>query len=204
MVVSFKNDGSGIQWALASDASVFASSDAASSVSTNRTYPIYTFRDGDRAKFWEPHAVVSWQADEFYLIDDGKSRTNCTSIETCYSRAVGYKIDHNKDEVKLIWEFEYPLGPNSGATAEEAADLFNFDGGYVSKLGENSYLVALTAIQLADDDEEGHPAYVFEADANGKARTKIRFPRTPISHKSGSYRAEATSTVFGETRNAPW
>ena len=198
MLLSLHRDGSGVQWALASDASA---------VSDDADYSIYRF-DSERSKFWEPHAVVATAADEVFLVDDGKSRPNCTgATATCFSRAVGYKLDAATEKATLFWEFEFPVSSGSLAV-EEAEDIFNFDGGYVSRLdradGDARYVVAFTAVVVDDDADTGHPAFIFEVDADGTALSKIRLPRVPTTHKSGSYRAEATTSVNGESFARPW
>ena len=89
MLLSLHRDGSGVQWALASDSAAVGDS----------SFDVYRF-DEETSKFWEPHAVVMTARDEFFLVDDGKSRPNCTgTIETCFSRAVGYKLDHATKKV---------------------------------------------------------------------------------------------------------
>ena len=162
----------------------------------------------DASKFWEPHAVVATSKDEVFLVDDGKSRPNCTgATATCFSRAVGYKLDAATEKATLFWEFEFPVSSGSLAV-EEAEDIFNFDGGYVSRLdradGDARYVVAFTAVVVDDDADTGHPAFIFEVDADGTALSKIRLPRVPTTHKSGSYRAEATTSVNGESFARPW
>ena len=111
-------------------------------------------------------------------------------------------------QATLFWEFEFPLSASSPLLSEEAEDLFNFDGGYVAKLdrakGNETYIVAFTAVVVDDDTETGHPAFIFEVDAKGDAVSKIRLPRVPTTHKSGSYRAEATTSINGELFTRPW
>ena len=199
MLLSMEADGSGARWALASDSSA---------VGDGGAFDVYRF-DAEGSKFWEPHAVVATAKDEFFLVDDGKSRPNCTgATTTCFSRAVGYRLDHAKKQASLFWEFEFPLRKGAGIANEEAEDLFNFDGGYVAKLdrdrGNESYIVAFTAVVVDDDATTGHPAFVFEVDAAGDAVSKIRLPRVPTTHKSGSYRAEATTSINGELFTRPW
>ena len=53
---------------------------------------------------------------------------------------------------------------SGGVLEEEAADLFSFDGGYVTYEEDSGhYFVAFTAVEIGDDDDLGHPAYAFEA-----------------------------------------
>ena len=138
MLLSMEADGSGARWALASDSSA---------VGDGGAFDVYRF-DAEGSKFWEPHAVVATAKDEFFLVDDGKSRPNCTgATTTCFSRAVGYRLDHAKKQASLFWEFEFPLRKGAGIANEEAEDLFNFDGGYVAKLDRDviSHLSGKTA-----------------------------------------------------------
>ena len=211
MVVSLHRDGSGVQWIMTSQSGFVSQTD----------YPLYTLTgahggaglgddDGiawadENARFFEPHAVHQTADGTVLLIDDGKERTNCTGVPSCFSRAVAYELNHRKQTARLVWEFEWPLNHTHGALAEESADLFSFDGGYVTyDERSGNYFTAFTAVEISDDDDAGHPAYAFEVSPGGHVVAKYRFSAVPITHKSGSYRVIPWDTVAGETLQAPW
>ena len=60
-------------------------------------------------------------------------------------------------------------------------------------------------VDLVATDATAETGFVTaEVDAAGDAVSKIRLPRVPTTHKSGSYRAEATTSINGELFTRPW
>ena len=188
MVLSLHRNGSGIKWGLASDESVW---------SGNENFPVFRI-ESPAAKFWEPHAIAPGSGPlEFFLIDDGMSRPGCTgATDTCFSRAVGYRLRPETLTAHLAFEFEYP--DSAGDPDEVADDLYNSNGGYVASLVDDGVVVALTSVSVDENPDAGHPAYIFDVAPNATIRSKIHLPRVALTHKSGSYRAIPSYTVAGE------
>jgi len=188
MVLAIRRDGSSVKWGLASDEAVW---------SGDEPFPVYRI-ESEAAKFWEPHAVSPGRSPlDFFLVDDGTSRPGCTgSPTTCFSRAVGYRLDPGTLTAHLAFEFEFPVP--AGAPGEVDLDLYNSNGGYVARLPDDGVVVALTSVSIDDDPNVGHPAFVFDVAPNATIRSELRLPRVPRSHKSGSYRAIPAFSVAGE------
>ena len=194
-VVSLRADGSGAMWVLTAEPDAIGS-----------RYPTFTFPEGqeDRSKFYQPHAVSQPDREHLLLVDDGRFRANCSSTDetqTCFSRAVEYRLDYDTMTATLIWEFEFPATVSAvGIHEAETEDVYNVAGGSVVKQANGHYFVAFNSVD--DDSGQGQPTLAFDVNPDGEYQTKFKLPR--VDRGCGSYRSMPSDSVNSESYDRPW
>jgi hypothetical protein len=121
-------------------------------------------------------------------MDDGNSRPGCLGASTnadCYSRAVAYALDETARTASLVWQSAYPVSrddASSGAVRSE--DLYDYDGGSISRLGDDRYVVGYTSTAKDGSGDFLNHSYVFEVDATDGEKVYAKVQRTSTNERT--------------------
>ncbi len=196
----------------------------------------YAFKSGGEddedlsANFYAPHTVSQLANGNLLFVDDGAGRSGCgVSFDDddvgdqkgCFSRAVMYALDDDRNEAKIAWEFAWPYPLSATASKEEwklaeEHDMFNSVGGSVYLLRDDStsidsrsgdygsrFLVGFTSVETNRHYNSNGDMWLFEVDESGVATCAMSTPAVGAPGEMQGYRFKPWKSIGGEGEVCP-
>ena len=222
---SLAHDGSGLQWALSSQAAL------------NSTYAFERPRD----RFFQPHDVLQLANGNLLVVDDGTNRPGCSVLRDRQlflarrgvrarrrqrdgrqrdgrqrdGQRVGERARAPSKLARVVWQYEFPLQLKWSNWSDVMATLLQVRGS-VYPLANGNHLVAFTALDRAARAHNVslvRTTYAWEIDrgaAPGCRWRRMAPPRLllPIPHDAAgtqnSYRFVPWHSIAGESATRPF